>query len=85
IVGTPSIILAQNKRELTHFFASEQNGFINIGLGKEKSLDDIKNVFTELVSNYDKRVEMHSKMKKQNVLNGKRKVIKIINDLIEEL
>ena len=25
LAGTPSIIMAQNERELTHFFASEEN------------------------------------------------------------
>ncbi|HIQ28910.1 MAG TPA: hypothetical protein EYH42_10520 [Sulfurovum sp.] len=32
-LGVPAIVLAQNERELTHFFASNEFGFLNLGLG----------------------------------------------------
>jgi CMP-N-acetylneuraminic acid synthetase/spore coat polysaccharide biosynthesis predicted glycosyltransferase SpsG len=45
LIGTPSIILAQNEREMSHFFASEQNVFLNFGLGNKVSEDIILNEF----------------------------------------
>jgi CMP-N-acetylneuraminic acid synthetase/spore coat polysaccharide biosynthesis predicted glycosyltransferase SpsG len=83
IVGTPSIVLAQNERELTHFFASEDHGFENLGLGAELAESEICDAFTSIARNYSKRLEMHRRLTKQDVLGGKRRVIKIINGLIE--
>ena len=54
-IGTPAIIIAQNKRELTHFFASAENGFINMGLGKNITDIEIRNTFLELLNSYEKR------------------------------
>ena len=34
-LGTPAIVLAQNERELTHTFASEDHGFRHLGLGRD--------------------------------------------------
>jgi len=79
---TPSIILAQNKRELTHFFASSENGFINLGLGKECSSTLILDTFNKLLLNKTSREEMVRRMSANNIENGKTRVIQLIRDLI---
>jgi CMP-N-acetylneuraminic acid synthetase/spore coat polysaccharide biosynthesis predicted glycosyltransferase SpsG len=83
LIGTPSIILAQNQREMSHFFASEENGFRHLGLGKEVSEDEILAAFIETFNSPTKRMEMNRKMKKNNVRGGRERVIKLINNLIE--
>jgi CMP-N-acetylneuraminic acid synthetase/spore coat polysaccharide biosynthesis predicted glycosyltransferase SpsG len=83
LVGTPSIVLAQNSRELTHFFADEANGFVSLGLGKNVELKEISNAFKDLLNNPDKRRFMHNKMKNNNIREGKSKVVQLIKRNIE--
>jgi CMP-N-acetylneuraminic acid synthetase/spore coat polysaccharide biosynthesis predicted glycosyltransferase SpsG len=83
LIGTPSIVLAQNEREMSHFFASEENGFIHLGLGKDVSTNKILSAFKELYSSLATRKEMNQKMKKHNIRTGRERVIKLIKDLIE--
>ncbi len=44
-IGTPAIVLAQNERELTHFFASSEFGFLNLGLGYNISNEELQKTF----------------------------------------
>jgi len=81
-IGTPAIIIAQNKRELTHFFASAENGFINMGLGKNITDIEIRNTFLELLNSYEKRKKMNSLMMKKDLKLGRKKVNKLIQNLI---
>jgi CMP-N-acetylneuraminic acid synthetase/spore coat polysaccharide biosynthesis predicted glycosyltransferase SpsG len=83
-IGTPSIVLAQNERELTHFFASKENGFINLGLGVLLSKEKILSTFKELVFDFDKRKDMNIKMLKKDLKHGRKKVRKLINNKLEE-
>jgi CMP-N-acetylneuraminic acid synthetase len=83
LVGTPSIVLAQNQRELTHFFADEANGFISLGLGEGVSKHDIESSFISLVNDGSQRRFMFNKMKNNNIHRGKNKVIQLIKRQIE--
>ena len=83
LLGIPSIILAQNEREMTHFFADENNGFKNLGLGINVDKKDILITFAELMENYNERLFMNKLMLKNNIKQGKNKVISLINRLIE--
>jgi spore coat polysaccharide biosynthesis predicted glycosyltransferase SpsG len=83
LIGTPAIILAQNQRELSHFFASVENGFLHLGLGKDVPEDKILDAFKDLHASYEKRAEMNRKMKRHNIRTGRERVIKLIKDLIE--
>ncbi len=83
-VGTPAIVLAQNKRELTHFFASSEYGFLNLGLGYEISNDVLFEYATELISSKDSREYMSKLMKKTDLKAGRRKVVQLIQQQIEE-
>ena len=55
-IGVPTIVLAQNDRELTHFFASSEFGFINLGLGYNVSNELLLKEFIELVNHTSFRV-----------------------------
>lgn len=83
LIGTPSIILAQNEREMSHFFASEANGFVHLGLGRDVSTNKIADSFKVLYNSYTQRMAMNQKMKKHNIRAGRERVIKLINNLIE--
>lgn len=84
-IGTPAIVLAQNERELTHFFASEEFGFINLGLGYEVENSKIINVFLELISSKSNRLYMNELMKKHNLTNGRKLVNQIIQNTINQV
>jgi len=83
LLGVPAIVLAQNERELTHFFAHEKNGFLNLGLGIEISHQAIFQNFQNLVNDYSKRKQMHGLMQKNEIKSGIQKVMKLINDKID--
>jgi CMP-N-acetylneuraminic acid synthetase/spore coat polysaccharide biosynthesis predicted glycosyltransferase SpsG len=83
-IGTPGIVMAQNKRELTHFFASSEFGFLNLGLGYNITNEELYKNFVELIESYDSRKYMSDLMKNTELKNGRKTVIKLIQNLIEE-
>lgn len=83
-IGTPAIVLAQNERETTHFFAGSEYGFLNLGLGYELTNDFIFKKFVEVVESYDNRVYMSNLMKKNNLKESRNKVIKLIQNIIND-
>lgn len=80
-LGIPAIVLCQNERETTHFFASWQNGFLNLGLGTGVSDEEILQAFESLVS-FDSRVKAHKKMEDSQLKKGKQRVIKLIKEIL---
>lgn len=78
VFGVPSIVLAQNEREQLHTFAQMDNGFLNLGLGKDVSEDVIKNTFDWLVNTPYIRKEMRELMLRKELKNGLNNEIKII-------
>lgn len=83
-IGTPAIVLAQNERELTHFFASSEYGFLNLGLGYKIDNKKLYENFIELIESYETRKYMSELMKKVDLRSGRKNVIKLIKDIIEE-
>ena len=83
-LGIPTIVIAQNDRELTHYFAHPENGFINLGLGKNIEENEIIKIFRDLTNNYDERILMQQRMLKNNIRSGKKHVISLIRDLIRK-
>jgi CMP-N-acetylneuraminic acid synthetase/spore coat polysaccharide biosynthesis predicted glycosyltransferase SpsG len=83
VLGKPTIVLCQNNRELTHHFASDENGFINLGLGKDLNSQEIFDKFMLLVNDYNLRLSIHKKLLSQNIKNSKKNIFKLINTLIE--
>lgn len=84
-IGTPAIVLAQNERELTHFFASSEYGFLNLGLGKNVTHNEILKNFTKLVDSRKNREHMHKLMLKTDLKKGRKRVNSMINKLLEEV
>ena len=81
-LGVPTLILCQNKRETSHFFASENYGFINLGLGYQLKPGEILKAFRELVENYELRLELHRRMLSFDLRKSKQNVIQLIRDKI---
>lgn len=83
-IGTPAIVMEQNKREMTHFFASSEFGFSNLGLGNEVEDSDLFTEFIRLVDSFESRKHMNELMLKQNLKSGRKIVQRLIQDLIED-
>lgn len=81
-LGVPAIVIAQNNRELTHYFAHPENGFINLGLGINIEEKNILKTFHELVNNYEERLVMHERMLQHDLKSGKKQVISLIKGLL---
>ena len=82
-LGTPTIVISQNERETTHFFASNEFGFLNLGLGCDLSYEDILEHFISLVNSKETRDYMSDLMKKINLKSGRKNVNKLIQKLLE--
>ena len=80
-IGVPCIVLCQNLRETTHFFASEKNGFYNLGLGDAVLDDTIFKAFNETLD-YNLRKLMNKRMLRNQLKNGKSNVLKLIKKTI---
>ena len=82
-MNIPSIVVSSNKRELKHDFSNTENGFINLGLFNDEVFNKINLAFNELINNEKLRRSMHEKLMRFNFLKNKKKLFKIINNLIE--
>jgi spore coat polysaccharide biosynthesis predicted glycosyltransferase SpsG len=82
LVGVPSVILAQNDRELTHLFASEQNGFVNLGLGEACPPDRIRGALAGLIDEPEGRLRMHDLMRATDLRSGRDRVVTLVEDAI---
>jgi spore coat polysaccharide biosynthesis predicted glycosyltransferase SpsG len=82
-IGIPTIVLCQNHRESTHFFASEENGFINLGENDRIPHGKVLETFIELSNNLEKRASMHKQMIAQNLRDGKKNVLELIRKNIK--
>jgi CMP-N-acetylneuraminic acid synthetase len=83
-IGTPAIVLAQNERELTHFFAKEKYGFVNLGLGTEVKTDRLADAFIALMDDYPLRQKLNQAMLSIDLKNGKKRTVNLINELIQQ-
>lgn len=82
-IGTPAIVMAQNEREMTHFFASSEFGFLNLGLGYKLTDDELYKNFTTLVNSTESRIYMSELMKKTDLKSGRKTVNRLIQNLME--
>ena len=77
-MGVPSVVLAQNTREMEHAFASVQNGYINLGLGSEQNEETIQSTVEWLIRTPNVRREMHETLRKNDFTKGQKRVISLI-------
>ena len=84
-MGVPSIVLAQNEREAEHVFAGIQNGFINLGIGKEQDDSTIISTIKWLIMTPNVRSEMRRLQLLKDFSKGQERVISLIlNDSDDE-
>ncbi|MCZ0717297.1 cytidylyltransferase domain-containing protein [Aerococcus kribbianus] len=79
-LGIPTVLMAQNKRELTHEFGYLTNGFINLGLGEQLDSHSIARTLNWLIMTPQVRKQMHTQMLSHDLRNGLNRVLKIILD-----
>ncbi|MEC6747676.1 glycosyltransferase [Marinilactibacillus sp. XAAS-LB27] len=79
-MAVPTILLAQNVRELKHEFGYLNNGFINLGLGDIIEEDTVKDTIEWLTKSHQIRNQMHSQMQQSSLRSGLDRVMKIIFD-----
>ena len=79
-MGVPAIVLAQNEREQLHTFAQMNNGFLNLGLGKDVRQETIERSFEFLMNTPQLRSEMRALMlaRGQELKNGVQREVKLI-------
>lgn len=82
-IGTPAIVMAQNEREMTHFFASSEFGFLNLGLGYKLTDEELYKNFISLVDATESRKYMSNLMKKTDLKSGRKTVNRLIQNLME--
>ncbi len=83
-LGTPIIVMAQNERELSHTFAREDNGIVNLGLGHEVSDEEIERAFSKLAGDAALRRKYSRIMLGHNLRQGMDNVLKLIFEKFEK-
>lgn len=83
-LGTPTMVMAQNEREMTHTFACEENGIVHLGLGYELSDSRIEEELLRMINDVAFRREMQKRMLGQNLKEGMDNVLKLIFETFEE-
>lgn len=74
----PTILMAQNEREMSHVFGSLENGFLNLGLGKSIESDTIYETMQWLIHCPRVRRNMWEQMSKKDLTHGMERVKRII-------
>ncbi|MCR5508344.1 MAG: UDP-2,4-diacetamido-2,4,6-trideoxy-beta-L-altropyranose hydrolase [Lachnospiraceae bacterium] len=84
-MGVPAVVLAQNEREAEHVFAGIQNGFINLGIGREQDDSTIISTIRWLIMTPNVRSEMRRLQLTKDFSKGQERVIHLIlNDLDDD-
>lgn len=78
----PAIIIAQNEREMTHTFASEENGMIHLGSRKDLKAGMLHDALERLVIDIDSYRVLKNAMKAHDLKDGKARVIAKIISLL---
>jgi len=84
-MNIPSIVIAQHDREITHAFATEENGFIPLGLyqaGKTTTL--VLSALEKLVRDIEFRQQLYKRTTAFNFSGNKTKIVKTILQLCEK-
>lgn len=79
-IGVPTICLCQDDRDVSHVFANNNNGFVNMGRVEDLSQNDIVEQFVNIVNDFDFRMEMHKKMLSIDLKNGFENILAVIEE-----
>lgn len=77
-MGVPAIVLAQNATEMKHRFASIENGFLFLGLGREATPAAIESALTALTRSHELRRSLHARMLTIDLTKGRDFVVQRI-------
>jgi CMP-N-acetylneuraminic acid synthetase/spore coat polysaccharide biosynthesis predicted glycosyltransferase SpsG len=69
-LGIPSILMAQNEREVLHHFGQMKNGFFSLGKGDHIGPETLENTIEWLINTPKIREEMRSNMLKHDLKKG---------------
>ena len=83
-IGVPTICLCQDNREITHVFANQNNGFINMGLGESVGRQEIVVQLISLMNDFDLRVKMNKKMRSIDLKNGFENIQSVVKEKYRE-
>lgn len=83
-VGVPCVCLCQNERELTHTFGNAENGFLNLGLGKDLKEKDIIKIIENLLNDNELRKEMNKRMLSIDLKHGFENMMSIVKNKYKE-
>lgn len=79
-IGVPTICLCKDDRDVSHVFANNNNGFINMGRGEDLGRQDVVEEFARVVNDFDLRMEMHQKMLSIDLKNGFENILAVIEE-----
>lgn len=80
MLGVPTISIAQNEREEKHDFMCEDNGFFYLGKNPDTSI--MENALDKLLQmDFEQRKEIQRKMIAQNLHNGRKHIMNLIDNL----
>ena len=77
-IGTPTIVIAQNNREMMHSFACSDNGFENLGLAEKVSDETINSALVQMLGDPKKRANNSAKMSQHNLTRGTERIVNLI-------
>ncbi|MDO5848213.1 MAG: glycosyltransferase [Methanobrevibacter sp.] len=79
-IGVPCIVICEDNRQLTNSFANDKNGFINMGLADDVTLEDIRDKFSYLEDNFELRTSMNKKMLDVDLKNGFNNILSVVKE-----
>jgi CMP-N-acetylneuraminic acid synthetase/spore coat polysaccharide biosynthesis predicted glycosyltransferase SpsG len=80
----PTIVICQNRREMTHVFASAAEGILNLGYRGDVSDAQIAAALTRLLDDGKARQEMRAHLERCDFTQGKRRVIERIEAVLRQ-
>jgi len=82
-MNIPAIVISQHEREYNHDFSVESNGFIDLGIYRDNISEiEVANILMKLIKDNTYRKMLISNMQKISFRENKKKVIRIMNNLI---
>jgi spore coat polysaccharide biosynthesis predicted glycosyltransferase SpsG len=83
-MNIPSIVISHHERENTHRFAVEERGFINLGCYKKGATENLLlRALKKLVYDNNYRKRLFDNIKIYNFSKNKKKVVKLVLNLLE--
>lgn len=84
VLGIPSISIAQNEREAKHDFMCSVNGFSYLGIKPDLSVIE-QELYKYINFTVDERKQLQHKMLVNDLRNGRKNVLELINTVTEKI